>query len=88
MAEALTKPRRVRISVNVARVGRATRTGETVVVPGKVLGSGEIGHPLKVAALSFSAQGRKKIEAAGGSCLAIEQLIKENPKGVGVRIIG
>jgi len=88
VAEALTKPRRARVSVNVTKVGRYSKAGETLVVPGRVLGWGEIDHPIKVAAFGFSAQGRKKIEAAGGSCLAIEQLVKENPRGVGVRVIG
>jgi len=88
VAEALTKSRRTRVAVNVTKVSRLTKTGDTVLVPGKVLGAGEIDHSIKVAAFGFSEQGRSKIEAAGGSCLTIEQLVKENPKGVGVKIVG
>ncbi|RMF89481.1 MAG: 50S ribosomal protein L18e, partial [Methanobacteriota archaeon] len=63
-----------------------TEKGDVVAVPGKVLGSGTIAHPLTVAACSFTASAREKITAAGGRCLSIEELVKENPKGSGVRI--
>ena len=39
--------------------------------PVKVVGDGELGHPLTVAAHKFTASARAKIEAAGGS---IEEL--------------
>ena len=38
----------------------------------KVLGNGEIDRPLQVTAHRFSASARQKIEAAGGSCNALE----------------
>lgn len=37
-------------------------------MPVKVLGTGEVGRALKVAAHKFSKSARAKIEAAGGSC--------------------
>lgn len=39
--------------------------------PLKVLGSGEINTPLKVQAAAFTTSARTKIEAAGGSCEAL-----------------
>jgi large subunit ribosomal protein L18e len=59
-----------------------------VVVPGKVLGTGEIGHSVTVAAFSFSNRAREKIEGARGRCVSFVDLIKKNPKGSNVRIIG
>jgi len=88
VAEALARSRRMRVAVNVSKVGRHTEADDAVVVPGKVLGAGEIDHPVKVAAFDFSEEGKRKIEAAGGSCLTIEQLVRENPKGLCVKIIG
>jgi large subunit ribosomal protein L15 len=40
-------------------------------LPVKVLGDGELGKPIKVAAHRFSKSAREKIEAAGGECLIV-----------------
>jgi large subunit ribosomal protein L18e len=87
-AERLSKPRSIRISVNVSRINRYTKEGEQVLVPGKVLGSGLINHPVKVAALYFSDQARFKILKAKGKCLPVPELIEMNPRGTNVKIIG
>jgi len=58
-----------------------------VVVPGKVLGAGNLDHPVSVAAFSFSTQARLKISKARGKCLSISELIEVNPKGSNVKIM-
>ncbi len=58
------------------------------MVPGKVLGAGKIDHPINVAAFAFSDQARLKILKAKGKCLSILELMKKNPKGANVKIIG
>ncbi len=88
IAERLTKPRRKRVAVNISRLNRYTQKSETVAVPGKVLGSGEIKHPITVAAFAFSAKAREKIIAAKGKCISFSDLIKKKPKGSNVKIIG
>lgn len=88
VAERLIKPRRRSISVNVSRLNRYTHKSETIIVPGKVLGTGEIGHPVTVAAFAFSAKAKEKIEAARGKCLSFLDLVKKDPKGSKVKIIG
>jgi large subunit ribosomal protein L18e len=88
IADRLTPSRRRRTTVNVSHLNRHTIEGETVVVPGKVLGSGQIDHPIEVAAFAFSADAELKIQAAKGKCLSIQKLAAENPKGTKVRIIG
>ena len=72
----------------MSRINRNTKRGETIVVPGKVLGAGRIDHPVKVAAFTFSDQARSKIWNAKGNCLSILELIKENPDGTNVKVIG
>jgi large subunit ribosomal protein L18e len=84
----LAKPRRKRITLNVSRLNRCTEKKETVLVPGEVLGAGEIDHPITVAALSFSEVAEEKIKAARGKCLSFFELVKKNPKGSDVKIIG
>ncbi len=87
VAERIAKPRRLHAEVNVSKLEKYARADEYIIVPGKVLGSGSISKPVKVAALSFSETARRKIIEAGGRCMKIEELLKENPKGSGVRIM-
>ncbi|MEM3617157.1 MAG: 50S ribosomal protein L18e [Candidatus Bathyarchaeia archaeon] len=88
VAELLAKSRRKRITVNISRLNRYAGKNEMVVVPGKVLGAGEIDHPVIVAAFAFTQNAREKIKKARGKCLSIIEFAKKNPKGSKVKIIG
>ena len=83
IAEDLQASTRSRREVNLSRLNKYTKANETIIVPGKVLGDGELGHKLKVAAYKFSDKARQKVEA-----ITIRDLMKSNPKGKGVKIIG
>ncbi len=84
----LERPTRNTSEVNLSRINRYTKDKDLILVPGKVLGAGELNHPLTVAALSFSEGAKNKITEAGGSCLSIQELMDKNPEGTRVRIIG
>ncbi len=84
----LQRPSRQRREVNIYTIERYAREGETVVVPGKVLSVGSISKKVDVAAVSFSAQARQKIEGARGKALSIQELLSMHPDGKGVRILG
>ena len=73
---------------NLSRLSRHASTEDMVLVPGKLLGSGEVEGKPSVAAYSVSSGARTKIEGAGGRVLTIRELMKENPEGKGVRILG
>ena len=88
IAEYLSRTRRKRIAVNLSRINRYTRDGETVAVPGKVLATGVVDHSVTVAALAFSEKSTAKIRKARGKCLTFSELIKKNPEGSNVKIIG
>jgi len=88
LAERLEKPTRKRIEVNVGRINRYAREGETIVVPGVVLGGGELEKKVTVFAWRFSSKAKEKIEKAGGKAGSIGELIEINPKGSNVRIMG
>ncbi len=87
LADRLSRSRQRRTTVNVSRLNRHTEDGDTIAVPGKVLGSGRIDHPIMVAAFTFSKQAESKISAAKGKCLTIQELMEKNPKGRNLRII-
>ncbi len=73
--------------VNVGRIARYTKEGETVAVPGKVLGNGTIEHKITVAAVDFSKEAKDKILNAGGKCLTFDDLLKTNPKGTKIKLM-
>jgi len=88
VAEMLSASRRRRVVVNLSRLNRHTEAKETVIVPGKVLGVGHLDHSINVAAFSFSEQARAKVSKASGKCLSIQEVVRKNPKGTNVRIMG
>ena len=88
IAKRLEKPSRVWAEVNISRLALYTKKGETLIIPGKLLGAGEIDYPITVAAFKATRGARQKITAAGGSVLSISQMVEDNPKGKGIRIMG
>lgn len=88
IAKRFGKPSKSWAEVNIRKLATYTKNNDTVIVPGKVLGSGNIDAPVTVAAYSFSESARTKIHNAKGNCLSIPALLKKNPKGKGIRIIG
>lgn len=88
IASDLEKPTRQRRIVNLSRINRFVNDDETIIVPGKVLGSGNLDKKVTIAALSFSDSAKKVISDSKGTALDIAELMKKNPKGSKVRIIG
>lgn len=87
LAEDLSKPSKYKRIVNLYKLNKHTKEGEIIVVPGKVLGVGELNHKLTVAAWAFSGSAFEKINKVG-KAMQINELIKESPKGKRIRIIG
>ncbi|HNS83686.1 MAG TPA: 50S ribosomal protein L18e, partial [Methanolinea sp.] len=79
VAVRLEAPARNYAEVNLSKINRYAGDGETIVVPGKVLGSGMLETSVKIAALTFSQSAATKILEANGQCLTIEELVKDNP---------
>ncbi len=87
IADDLDKPSRERREVNIYHLERNCSDGDTVVVPGKVLGTGELTTELTVAAFDYSSSAERKIEEHG-EALTLHELMEDNPDGDEVRIIG
>ncbi|MBS7610576.1 50S ribosomal protein L18e [Candidatus Bathyarchaeota archaeon] len=87
IAERMKAPRRLMAQVNLSKINRFSEDGETILVPGKVLGTGKLDHRVTVAALSFSKEAKRRIEETSGRCISIKSLIEENPKGSEVKIL-
>lgn len=87
VATDLEKPSRQRRQVNLYKIDKFSKEDEVVIVPGKVLGLGDISHKVHVAAFSFSGEAESKISAKG-TAMSIQELMKKNPKAQRVRILG
>ena len=83
----LERPSRIRRIVNLYKINKNTKKDEIIVVPGKVLAVGELDHAVTVAAFNFSNSALDKINKVG-KAVSMRELIKENPKGKRIRIIG
>ena len=73
---------------NLSRLSRFASEEKLILVPGKLLGSGDLSSKHTVAAYSVSTSAKAKIEAAGGEVVSIHDLMKKNPTGKGVYILG
>ena len=87
VAEDLSSPTRKSRIVNLYKLSLYVNDNETALVPGKVLGSGEMTKKMTVAAYSFSKQALDKINKAG-KAITIQELMAKNPKAEKVRIVG
>ncbi|MDX1813698.1 MAG: 50S ribosomal protein L18e [Candidatus Bathyarchaeia archaeon] len=87
VAKHLAKAKQRRVAVNLSRINRYTQKGDSVVVPGKLLGAGALDHTVTVAAFSASEKAKAKLAAAKAKYLSITELMEKNPKGANVKII-
>ena len=87
IAKELERPTRQRRIVNLERINRVCKNNESIIVPGKVLASGDLDKKLTIAAFQFSEQAVNKINEKG-KAITTQELIKINPKGSKLRIIG
>lgn len=87
VAELLSKPRRKRIEVNLYKIDKLAKDNDTVLIPGKVLGIGEVNKKVKIAAWKFSEAALKKLKEKNIEVLSIKELVEKNPKGSNVKII-
>ncbi len=77
-----SKPKRSRVEVNIMELNKAAKSGN-IIVPGKVLGTGEVKAKFSIAAIEFSESAKAKLEAAGCSILNFKDMLgKENVKVV------
>ncbi len=86
VSKKLSGPRREKVEANLYRINKKTKENDVIVVPGKVLGIGEIDHKLTIACLNCSKTARKKIETSGSKLLSIEELFEQNPEGKNVKV--
>ena len=82
------KPSVARRVVNLTKINDLTKENDVVIVPGKILGNGNVSHKITVCAFSISTSAAKKILESGSKILQFKEMIETFPTGKGVNIIG
>lgn len=87
VAVLLSSPRRNKISVNLEKIEKETKEGDTIVVPGKVLGDGNISKKIRVVALGFSKEAKEKLKSKKCEVVTILEEIEKNKEARGIKIL-
>ena len=88
IAEMAQKPGIAQRIINVKKISTVTKENDVIVVPGKVLGTGNISHKITICSFSISTSAARKVLASGGKIISYSEMISKFPTGKGVRIIG
>ena len=88
LAEYALKPSIARRDINLNRIAQLTKENDTVVFPGKFLGTGNVSHKITLCSFSISNSAVDKIIDNGGKLISFSDLIKQNPTGKGVVLLG
>lgn len=88
LSEYALKPSVARRNINLYRIGQLTKANDTVVFPGKVLGTGNVPHKITLCSFSISNSAAEKIIQNGGKVISYAELIEKHPTGKGVVLLG
>jgi large subunit ribosomal protein L18e len=87
IAQILSSSTREYSSINLEKINKETKAGDTVVIPGKVLSSGNLDKKVRICALAFSESAISKLKSTKSESVSILDEIKSNPKAQGVKVI-
>jgi len=88
LAEFAGKSTNSRRVVNLSHIESLTKENDVVVVPGKILGTGNISHSITISSFSISNTAAEKVIKSGGKIFQFKDMIKNFPTGKGVKFIG
>ncbi|MCL4420206.1 MAG: 50S ribosomal protein L18e [Candidatus Thermoplasmatota archaeon] len=87
IADKMSSSRSRYADVNLSKIDKVAKDGETLVIPGAVLGSGHLNKNVTIGALKFSKKAAEKAKTSGSTLKPLVELAKDNPKGTNVRIM-
>jgi len=87
IAGILSSPRRKKIEINIDKIDKESKEGDTIIIPGKVLSSGSISKKIRIAALAYSKEAEKKLKEKKCELVSLEKEIEINPEAKGVKVI-
>jgi large subunit ribosomal protein L18e len=76
------------VEVNVGKLDNMSSEGSVLLVPGKVLGEGDVTKELHVGAVAYTTSAAQKISSAGGEALLLKDFVAKYGEGKGVLLVG
>lgn len=74
-------------AVNLSKVDKIAKEGDTIVVPGKILSFGELTKKVRLCAFSISERAMEKLKNSKSEFRTISEEIKKNPKAEGIKLV-
>lgn len=74
-------------SVNLKEIDKKSKEGDTIVVPGKVLASGNLSKKIRICAMNFSESAKEKLKDSKTEGVMLIEEIKKNPNAEEVKIL-
>lgn len=74
-------------AINLSELNEQVSDGDTIVVPGKILSSGNLKKKIVICGLAISKVAKEKLKLSKSEFIHISEEIKRNPKGEGILII-
>lgn len=83
----LSRPRRIQIKINLDEIEKNSKEGDKIVVPGVVLGKGELHKKVHLVAFKISESAHEKLKKSKVEFNSISDEIKKNPEAKGIKIL-
>jgi len=80
IAKILVMPKRKWLSMNLEEIERKVASGDKILVPGKVLSSGNLSKKLKIVAWSISDKAEEKLKESKSEFVLLVDEMKKNPE--------
>jgi large subunit ribosomal protein L18e len=87
LAIILSRGTRSYVSANLNQIDSLTKEGDTVIIPGKVLSSGDLSKKIRIVSLSISHSAKEKLKKTKSEYATIAEEMKINKKAEGVKIL-
>lgn len=87
IAKVLASSTKRYVSVNLSDIDSKTSAGDTVLIPGRVLSSGDITKKVRICSLGISSSAREKLKKTKSEYVSIAKEIQANPKAQGIKVI-
>jgi len=87
LAKLLSQSTKKQSSVNLGEIDKQTSMGDSVLVPGRVLGVGEITKKIRICSFGISKEALERLSKTRSEWVYILDEIKKNPKAEGLKII-
>lgn len=84
----LSKKNNQLVEINVGKLDLVSSEDGILLVPGKVLGEGDVSKKLHVGAVAFTTSAAQKINSAGGEALLMKDFVAKFGAGKGVFLVG